>query len=307
MPTYFAIRVVMLLAPRVPRRIAYSICHVLGLVLWRFNHHAARLIASSLPYTLGRKYAPKRAERVVQRTFVNLAKDYYELVAAAMTDAAAIRGWVVTEGLEHVDAARAKGRGVIAVFFHTTGFNLGLQAATIECGRTWVVAEPLRPLPMRRLVNALRSSHGVRLLAPDRAGLLTMTRALRNNEIVALAVDRGISGTGAWVHLFGQPAFLPTGAAALALRTGATILTVHTSRLPDGRICLRVGPEVPYIRTGSLEDEAQEITQGIVRRFEFELRNHPEEWVVIRDVWGAQGSPEARCEPRPLLRTCVAR
>lgn len=291
MPIYFAIRLVMLLAPRVPRRVAYGICHLLGLLLWRFNRPAARVIKSNLPYLLREPACAVRASRIIQQAFINLAKDYYELVLAYVLSAERVLDEVVIADLDHVDRAYAKGRGVIAVFFHTTGFNLGLQAATIRCGRTWVVTEPLHPLPMRRLVNQLRSAHGAQLLSPDRAGLMAMTRALRANEIVALAGDRGVSTTGVWVRFFGKPAFLPAGAAALALRTQAVILPVFTSRLEDSRVQLWVGPPVEYSRTGNFDADVVSVTQKIVARFEETLRDHTEQWVVVREVWGVGPEP----------------
>ncbi len=282
----------LLIAPHLPRRTGYRICTLLGLVAWRFNAPARRVVERNLPYTLGAGVSWARCQRVLRDTFINLVKDYYDLVMVAVRPREEVLSWVVTDGLHRVDEARKAGKGVIAVFFHTSGFNLAVQAVLQGRWPTWVVAEPLEPPPMRRLVNRLRSSKGVRLLTADRAGVRKMIRALRANGVLGLAGDRGVSGTGAWVRFMGAPAFLPAGAAALALRTGAAILPIHVRRLPDERVLLHVGQPIEYTRTGDFDTDVATITQTITEQFQEEIRERPEQWVVVRSVWEYQAASE---------------
>jgi KDO2-lipid IV(A) lauroyltransferase len=305
LPTYYAIRLVLLIAPHVPLALGYRLCELLGLVVWRFNGPARRAAESNLAHVLGEDAPASQRSRALRGVCINLVKDYYELVLLAVRPREEVLGRVVSRGLGHIDQAREAGKGVIAVFFHTSGFNLVMQAVLTGGWPSWVVAEPLEPPPMRRLVNGLRSALGVRLLAADRSGARNIIRALRRNELVVLAGDRGVSGTGAWVRFFGAPAFLPAGAAALALRTGAAILPVATCRLPDNRVLLEVGTPIGFARTGDFDADVAAITQTLAAEFEKVIRQHPQEWVVMRPVW--ESGPAGQVVPGGELPPTSAR
>lgn len=297
MPTYYAVRFVLLIAPYVPPRLGYRICGLLGLLAWRFNGPAREAVASNLPHVTGLPAGHPALRRVLREVLINLVRDYYELTMLATRPREEVLARLVTRDLDRVDEARSLGRGVIAVFCHTSGFNLGMQAVVAGGWPSWVVAEPLEPPAMRRLVNRLRRSLGVRLLTADRAGARGVLRALRANEVVVIAADRGVTGTGAWVPFFGARAFLPTGAAALALRTRAVILPIHICRVPKDMVLLQVGEPLEYLRTGDFDHDVACITQRIAEVFEGQLRERPGQWVVVRRVW--EGGPAGTDPARP--------
>ncbi|MBA2363180.1 MAG: lysophospholipid acyltransferase family protein [Chloroflexia bacterium] len=282
---YHGIRFVRLLAPHVPRTVGYRICVLLGLVLWRFNAPSRRKVEDNLRYILGPDASPLRLQRAVRDTFINLSKDYYELVLLGSIGREEILDSVIASGLDIVDRELAAGKGVIVVFFHTSGFNLAMQQVLTREWQSSVVTEPLAPPAMRRLVDGLRSALGMRLITADRAGVRAVLRTLRANDVVGLAGDRGTSGTGVWVRLFGHPAFMPAGAAALSLRSGACIVPMRTCRLADNRVLLQVEPPIERWRTGEFDADVRSITQALATRFESYIRERPEEWVVARRVW----------------------
>lgn len=285
MLTYYSLRLSLLISPFLSRRAAYRICTALGHIFFVFNASARRSIESNMRHLLGAQASELCVRRATRRVFVNLTKDYYDLLLLAPYSADHGFPLVYPEGLERIHAARRVGKGVIIVFFHTSGFNLAGQVAVMEGWRPWVVAEPLRPERMRRLVNRLRSSLGVRLISADRGGVRKILRALRANEVVVLAGDRDLTGTGVPVEFFGAQAILPAGAATLALRTGAVILPVLNYRLPGDKVYVRVLDPIERRDTGHFDMDVQAITQRIARVYENRLESHPEEWMVVQPVW----------------------
>ncbi len=282
---YHAIRFVRLLAPHMPRPVGYRICVLLGLFLWRFNAVSGRKVEDNLRHILGPDATPSRLTRAVRATFINLSKDYYELVLLGSIGREEILDSVITSGLEIVDRELEAGKGVIVVFFHTSGFNLAMQQVLTREWQSSAVTEPLSPPAMRRLVDGLRSSLGMPLITADRAGVRAVLRALRANGVVGLAGDRGTSGTGAWVYLFGQLAFMPAGAAALSLRSGASIVPIRSRRLPGNKVLMQAAAPIERRRTGDFNADVQSITQSLARQFEVYIRERPDEWVVAHRVW----------------------
>ena len=140
---------------------------------------------------------------------------------------------------------------------------------------------------MRRLADGLRSSLGMRLIAADGGWWRAALGALRANGVVGLAGDRGASGTGSWVRMFGHPAFLPAGAGTHPLRFGASTVPIRTRRLPGDRILPGAEAPIERGRTGDFASNVQAINQDLATRFERHIRERPDEWVVDRRVWDA--------------------
>lgn len=305
MITYYCIRLTLLVAARVSRRNGYRISTVVGLLSWVFNGPARKELGANLARVRGAGPAPHEERRLTLALFVNLAKDYYELMLPAVADAEAVLDSVRIEGLDRIHEARRAGRGAVAVPFHMTGFNLAVQGALRGDWGAWVVSEPLRPDRMRRMVDRFRSALGLRLIAAERSSPRAILRALRANDVVVIAGDRGVTGTGVPVRFFDAPAVLPAGPAVLALRSGAALIPALHHRLPDDRVRMELLPAIPYECTGDLDADVQRITQGIADVFERHIRAHPAQWVLAQSVWPSavpsEGSVAVR-EPIPTDR-----
>lgn len=290
MLTYYAIRAALRITPRLSRAAWYRLALVVGLVFYSLNRHARCAIAANMRVVMGPSATDQAVRQAVRSVFVNMVKDYYDLVQLASAGASPA-GRVEERGMEHVDAALAQGKGAIAVFCHLAGFNLA-------CGTTLVsryapisiVAEPLQPMRLREQVNALRSSGGLSVIEADRSSTLRILRRLRAGEVVALAADRGVTGTGVRVPFFGREALLPGGAAALSLRTGAPVLVVLSARLADNRVSLEVLPAPAARRTGDFDQDLARLIRGWMSVFEEHIRSRPGQWVLAHPLWDTDGA-----------------
>jgi KDO2-lipid IV(A) lauroyltransferase len=113
-------------------------------------------------------------------------------------------------------------------------------------------------------------------------------QALRNNKIVLITADRAVQGERVEVPFFGALAELPSGPAALAIRTGATVVgafgwrTYHANgkRPIEGMF----SPLSLALPQGERTD-IQSVMRGIVDRMELHIAAHPEQWVVFAPIW----------------------
>ena len=122
---------------------------------------------------------------------------------------------------EHVRANNAKGRGVVMLSAHVGNAELagqGLIPLGIPC---FAVTEPIEPAALRRMMNKIRSTHGVEFEPVGVASAKRIVRILRDGGTVALMGDRDISGPRMRLPFFGEDAWMPTGPVEVALRTGA--------------------------------------------------------------------------------------
>jgi KDO2-lipid IV(A) lauroyltransferase len=139
-------------------------------------------------------------------------------------------------GRERVDAALARGRGVVFFSAHCGSFELAPQALAELYGPVTALYRPARQPWLARLMAASRERPGLVMAPASLAGIRQMLKTLRSRGAVALLTDQvPPEGLGLWAPFFGKPAYSMTLAARLVQQSGAALIPVRTQRLPQGR------------------------------------------------------------------------
>ena len=130
-----------------------------------------------------------------------------------------------------------------------------------------------------RLIEGERRRFGVEVIHRGQAGSSAATlRALRSGRVLGLLIDQDTRAPGTFVPFFDEPAFTPTGAATLAMRTGAPLVVGAIRRTPRG------GHVVDIERCASPADAA-EGTASLTAALERKIRRHPSQWVWFHERW----------------------
>jgi len=138
------------------------------------------------------------------------------------------------DGIEHVEAARAAGQGIVFLTPHLGCFEIAAQVAAEHFPIT-VLYRPPKLAWMQPMIEEGRGQDNVRLASADLAGVRELLAALRRGEAVGILPDQVPGeGEGEWVDFFGQPAYTMTLAAKLAARPATACLLAFGERLPGG-------------------------------------------------------------------------
>lgn len=192
---------------------------------------------------------------------------------------------VAWEGRAHVEAALARGKGVIVLSAHFGHYEL-LGASFARRRPVTVLVQPPSKSAFERLFIEYRAMHGVTThsnMGP--ASLRPAIRALQRNEIVALLSDQHGEAQEAIVTLFGHPVSIPMGAFYLAKKTGAALLPAFIVRTETGHR-LEIEPEL--VVTGTPAD-----AQEYCRILERQVRAHPDHWLWVHDRWARESELRA--------------
>lgn len=205
-----------------------------------------------------------------------------------------LRGVLDIQGQENLDAALAKGRGVVALSFHLGNFVL-LSAAMAAAGcPVHTLVRFLDDEGLNDLILHHSRAFFTELMPslPRREAVKKILGVLRDNGAVMMLADnlkRGELET----TLFGQPVRTARGFVSLALRTGAAVLPVYLVRGRSGGLQLVVEPEMEMVRTGEMGTDLAANTDRIMRLLEDLVRRYPDQWywLTVKLARQAQSPP----------------
>jgi phosphatidylinositol dimannoside acyltransferase len=217
-------------------------------------------------------------DRAVTEAFVSYARYWMEsLRLPAMTPAEVDAGFSI-EGLEHIRAALDAGTGAILALPHVGGWEVGGSWFVRQGFPLTVVVEALKPPELFMWFADLRRSQGFNVIPLGRSAGVSVVRALRGNQIVALVSDRDIAGGGVEVEFFGERTTLPAGPATLAARFGAPLLPTAVYFMGGGHHAV-VRPPL------TLGGDPAADTQALARELEELIRAAPDQWHLFQPNW----------------------
>jgi KDO2-lipid IV(A) lauroyltransferase len=238
--------------------------------------------------------------QVVQGMFFHSVLNYLSLFSLPYMQPKTILNSIQVNGIDHLEAALALGKGAILFSPHLGPFNYMVQWLVIKGYRVTVPVERLQDQRMLGLVLKLRGSHGVQFVPLGGVSpMRKIMQALGNNQIVLIAADRVIEGKSITLPFFGAQALFPLGPAILAQRTGAPLVGVFgwytTSTGYKTRECSThnantipmQGEFIPLSLALNEEDRTNVhcLVRGMVERMQPFIAAHPEQWLVFYPVW----------------------
>jgi phosphatidylinositol dimannoside acyltransferase len=257
------------------------IAKVAGVVGPRINPAKAALVRSNLRRVM--ETEPTDAD--VRATYSSYVRYWLQAFRLPIVPRDYLDHIVGSEGFEHIEAARAAGKGIIFALPHVGNWDVVGSWLTTRGIPLLVVAEHLHPQELHQWFEDFRSSVGMRVAVNGPGVATTLSRALHDNDAIALLCDRDVDGSGGRYEFFGEETQLPKGPALLALRTGATLLPVACYETPAGFVAW-VDQPVPVERTDArLSDDVDRVTNDLTRRIEALIRREPTQWHLFQPNW----------------------
>jgi len=219
-------------------------------------------------------------EPVIDAVFCSIARVLVAFAKFPSIEKRNLDRWIRVEGAEHVEAALARGRGVLFATAHLGNWELSAFAWSLFARPMYVVARPLDNPLIDALVEHRRGLSGNRLIfKKDYARAIL--KALAANGAVGILIDQNAAPeAGVFVDFFGVPACAGTGFVKIAAHSGAAVVPGFALWSDaERRYILRFYPPLPV--TG---DTARD-TSALHSRLEEVIRAHPDQWLWIHRRW----------------------
>jgi KDO2-lipid IV(A) lauroyltransferase len=186
-----------------------------------------------------------------------------------------------------IHKAMAPGKGVILTTGHFGSWDLAGAIAARHVPLS-AVADTFKDARLNSLLQGHRRDRGVDII-PASSAVRRAMRELLASRAVALVIDRPVPAErGVEVSFFGHKAYVPTGSAMLAVKSGASIMPGYVWYAPKNRYYLRAFPPIaprPVSSAAERSREVQRLTQYMFACQEEVIRLCPTQWFMFRRFW----------------------
>ena len=262
----------------------------IGFYLFRgFRTRSLKNVSVALAEQIGEK----AARVIVRRSLRNFFRDCVEIGIALVASSNELRSEIAVAGREHLDAALAKGNGVILLSGHLGNFFLIGTRLALEGYPLHVVVNQPSHGQFAKLMDDYRLKVRQKTIhaRPRPEAVRELARVLRSNGLALLIADEYRTGSGILVPFFGRSVLARRGPATLALRTGAAVVPTYLVRGAERQLQLIIEPELELVRRERNKAEIRENTLRMTQWLERTVRAYPDQWNWMTIHW--QDAPEA--------------
>lgn len=270
-----------------PHRWLFRMSDCFAGIGYRLFHGFRDKSVFNLSVALGAQLDEIAIEKIARRSLRNFFRACVEIGVTLESSDADLRSEIPISGRENLDAALAKGKGVIALSAHLGNFFVVGTRLTVAGYSTFVLVNQPRDGHFASLMDNYRLKARQKTIhaRPRREALEELYQVLRRNSVAVMIADEYRKGTGIHVPLFGHTVLARRGPATVALRTGAAIIPVVMVREPNGRLRLIIEPELELVRSGKGRPEITENTLRITQWLERTVRAYPDQWNWMNIHW----------------------
>jgi KDO2-lipid IV(A) lauroyltransferase len=284
--SYLGRQILYLLArivPHLTRERALSLGRALGWLTPRVTPHRLLRVYRDIRLAFGETLTGRQSLEMAFAAYHHLGVSLIEFLRLPDMTHEEINSLVRVAGAEHLDAALSAGRGAVLLTGHIGNWEMGGTALAVQGYPMTAIARPQDNPTLNALLLRIREAHGMDIvpLTDVRACITT----LRQNRFLAILGDVNAKQPGAFVQFFGRPAATYTGAAYLAMTTGASLIPIFDERLPDYSHCITVQPPIIVSNTGDRRHDLLVTTMRAQFVIQEEVRRRPHEWFWQLQRW----------------------
>jgi KDO2-lipid IV(A) lauroyltransferase len=272
------------IAKLTPPYCLYGFANAIAVLGYHLASKQRKIAFNSLEIAFGKEKSAQELDHIARDCF--MAKRAIELMYL-MNKPNVLKERVKIVGVQHLDNALAKGKGVILVSAHFGNFPLLLAKLSLEGYKSAGIMRQMRDIKVENIFLKMRNRYGVKTIyaQPRNVCVNSTIESLRNNGVVFIPIDQNFGTAGVFVDFFGVKAATATGPVVLAQRAKAALLPCFIIRQSDDTHNIVFEPEMALEEGINSQETIFINIQKLTTIIESYIRRYPAEWGWIHRRW----------------------
>ncbi|MFH1094362.1 MAG: hypothetical protein V1739_09480 [Candidatus Omnitrophota bacterium] len=288
--TVFGLRFLLSIFRIVPLKILYFFGNALSALYYKLAHKNRRIALSNIEKALGPEVTPKKRVKIARESFKTMGDIILDTLRGDNLSDGKAKKSISIEGIENLENALKKGKGVVAASAHLGSFTMMGFGLASQGYKTSYVARHARNKGVERVILSICRKVGQKIIfnRPVHACMRLCMKVLKRNEVLIIELDQNFGKEGVKVYFFNQPAMVASGPIKLAISTQAAIVPMFITRINAFDHIIKIEPEIKLEKYEDEDMQIKENLQKVIAIVESYIRKYPGQWVNwIHKQWNA--------------------
>ncbi len=285
-----------------PVRFFYFVARVQGNLAYHRNHKLRSVVRDNLATLAPAETSDSRLDEMTKAFFAGQASREMQRVLMARLSADKLETILPIEGLDLLDQALQKGKGVILYASHlNSASNFLLLQRLRQLGYDAQVAfpskdDPFRPSRIGNWLNRITGAKNVLELIGAfyaQVNIRPVVKRLNNNSIIMILGDGTHSINFAKARFMDREVYFTTGPIGLARMTNASLMFTAVCGTAPDKLHARLDAPLQVPVTNNQEQDMAQVAQDYAARLESLLRDDATQWqhLEFRQVLNKMANP----------------
>lgn len=271
------------LAFATPYPLTYLIASVSARILFNLNINCDAL-KTNVANVLNLDKNDKEVAAIVRKIYINWFMTVADFLKHTRVSKEKLKQRIEITGLENLDKALEKGKGVVIFTAHIGNFEWGACGVAAEGYSMWAAGLSRPYEPTNKFFESRRLAKGVRILYVNKS-LLNIFRILKNNEIIAIPTDWDSQGTAHIHDFFGKKAYIPSGPVEVAMKSGAPLIPCFIYRKNKYNHFMELEKPLELETKGEKKELIDINTAKMIKVLQKYIKEHLDQWEMFHDIW----------------------
>ena len=274
-----------LIAILTPYPVSYFISNTLA-KLWFLSGVNVNTTKNNISKVLNININDKKIHKIAKLIYINWAKNIVDFLKHPIISREKLKQRVKIVGLENLDNALKKGKGIVIFTAHIGNFEWGACRIAVEGYKIWGVSLVRKNNLLNRFFESNRLSKGLKTLYINR--MVRVFKILRNNEIVAIPTDWDPLGRAEPFIFFDKKAHIPTGPVHIALSSGAPLIPSFIMRKGKYNHLQIIGEPLKLCSEGDKKTLISKNMKKMVKVLEKYIKDNIDQWEMFHNIWAEE-------------------
>ncbi len=290
--TYFLLKVFVWLVAHLPRKFGLKLFGMIGYIWYLLDKKRKKKAFKNISTKFNKNIIKKEANRLILKSFTHFCQSMFEVLWSTYINLEKSDKWFEVEGKDILKKVKQSNKGTFFITSHFGIWELLIPFLEKEKISWHSVYQPIKPAIFDRFMKEKRLRFKTGNLFPINKALEGIFNAFKNNETVALVIDKRVPAEkGVVVNFFGSRIIVNKNIAKLALQTRVPVVPFFLVRQKNNyKVIFR--PEIEVENTGDDIKDVERTAQQFMTVVEEVIKEYPEQFPWFYNRW----------KPRPYSR-----